>query len=201
MIEQRNLGPTALTWLTQEGFSTEQSTSDGFSTLFKIYSSARPDYKMSISQATGHDKIILSTGVMLGDGERERLRQIPYEIRAELIKGLGAVLHGRNSLFQIDEEQGVVTRITISKAIYYDGFTKDRLMTSVNELFAAHALVLLHLESYFQRVRLGTTEEIPRQAGVAPAAGSTPRQSYCPRCRAQVSSTFQFCGNCGEKLT
>lgn len=199
-MEPRDLGSTSLTWLTQEGFSVEQTSMNGFTSRFNIYSSARPDHKIVISQATGDDKIILSTGVTLGDSQIDRLRQVPYETRTELIRGLGAMLHGRSSLFHINEDQGIATRITISKAIYSDGFTKDRLMTAVNELFATHALVLVNLSDYFARLSRTPTDTMgPQETESAkPMTPSVP--SPCRWCGAPTTLQQKFCTRCGKPL-
>jgi hypothetical protein len=110
------------------------------------------------------------------------------------------VLHARSTLFQIEEDQGVISRITLSKVIYSDGFTKDRLMMTVNELFAAHALVILQLQSYFEEVLLRAEEKQSRDVSRLPPTPPVPRSSYCPNCKAAVNPGFQYCGNCGQPL-
>jgi hypothetical protein len=165
-----------------------------------ISSSGRPDFKILVSQANGDDKVVLTAGVMLAESQTKRLSLAPFGRRAELAIGLGALLHGRSTPFSIEEDQGVVTRITMSRAIYADGFTKDRLMTSVNELFASAALVLINLGDFFASLE-SVQKDDRTVVAQAPTTPPNPQlRTTCPRCGGVVSPQQKFCIKCGATL-
>jgi hypothetical protein len=201
-MQAEGLGPQALAWLTKEGFSVEQTARNGYSSRFNIYSSGRPDFKILVSQAAGDDKIVLAAGVILAENQRRGLVEAPFEKRTELAVGLGALLHGRSIPFNIEEDQGAITRITMSRAIYSDGFTKDNLMRSINELFSTATLVLINLGDFFARLQNASRDIQHHSAVPTTAMPANPQAGpVCPRCGSTARLQQKFCAKCGASLT
>ena len=115
---------------------------------------------------------------------------MPEESYTELVITLSGMLHERSVPFQIDQDQGVISQVLVSKAVYSDGFTKDRLMTAVNELFSTQTMIVLTLAQYFMSIK---------QSGEPKRVQTVPSNS-CSRCGTALLPNAKFCGSCGHKV-
>ena len=137
-----------LIWLGQEKFTIESLKDPGFISLFRAYQPTSPKNKISVSQAAGEDKIVIASGIFLDDEDQSLMTKFPAEKRTQIIKELSKVLYSNASTFRMEEDQGVLKGITMTRFIFADGLSKDRFMNAISDLYGTQALVLLHLSDY-----------------------------------------------------
>ncbi len=224
-----NMGEKALIWLGQEGFTMEPLKEPGFTSLFRAYKPSSPRNKISLSQADGGDKIVIAAGVFLADDDQAQMAKLPPNKRAQIIKELSKILYNNACVFRMEENQGVLEGITMTRLIFAEGFSKDRLMNAVFGLYGMQALVLLHLSDYLvpevrrfqespqaqraapvaepvrENVVESRREAAPPQARATPyPAPSVPRVSTAPPApsapAAPPVATKAFCVNCGKEI-
>jgi hypothetical protein len=96
-----------------------------------------------VTRSPGEDRILLSGAVELADDAAASLAGSPR--RAEILEDLVALLHARSVSFSLDPRPEELRRVSMARAIYDDGCTKDRFMTVLGELRSTTALVRITL--------------------------------------------------------
>ncbi len=208
-----NLGEQVQEWLTAEGLTLEPLPGPRVAFLFQISQPMNADQKLLVSQAEREDKVVVASGIQLEEKDQARLSDLPSEDQTALKRDLGWLLHSRGVSFQIDDSDGVLNRIALFSAVYADALTKDRLMTTVADMYRTQALVLLQLSEYVDRVSSGRSPSRSRKpvGGVQATPQRTLRQAtaaapmasalVCASCGRPVTSGDAFCGSCGQPVT
>lgn len=138
-------------WLIQEGFAMEPIKEEGFSQMHRIYRTDDPEIKIIISKGQNQDKILVSTGFLLSDSDKLWQSKLTFEERREILTAMSLMLNSSSANFQIGQKQGIIKNLTILKYIFSDGLTKDRLISSVIELYKIRALAIILLRDYMDK--------------------------------------------------
>jgi hypothetical protein len=150
MSTTENLGERVSKWLVQEGFSVEPVNSPDYLSLYRAIPKSNPEDTLSVSQAASEDRVVIARGFKISDGDRALLAKLPPQMRAAMRNELAVLLNGASPLFRMEESDGILEQLSLSRPIYADGLTKDRLMTAITELYKTQALIMLRIGEYFR---------------------------------------------------
>lgn len=204
-MSQTEMGKKAREWLTKEGYAVETKSQPGFSVFYAVTRPNEAPPKLTVTQVAGEDKLVITTGVRLEDGEGSSLSTLSPAARRSLIRDLSWILHGRGLAYEMDERDGALNALTYSTMIFEDGLSKDRLMQALHELLGNHALVTMRIGEALATAGASSPAVVVASPVSAPRkhGNSVPANAFyqgCPKCGSAIRPGTRFCGACGNAL-
>ena len=136
-------------WLEEEGMFDEEAEDPKSVFNYIINYPMELKHKMNILQpADSKDKVLVLSGTRFEPETVERMRSMPQPELDDLLWDLRLSLCARPTEFELRRpgEQGIPEALVITALIYFDGLTKDRLMTTIRDVYKSKLLALWKIQ-------------------------------------------------------
>jgi hypothetical protein len=147
--EPNSIRTKIVEWLSEEGYNPnpKEDVTDSNDFLLDAFIQL---INITIAKPKEYKRIVIGTGVILSD-EDQRLykslnQQIRREFKYEVLRDLLTMRLAFSSNPQDFENE--FKSVQVMDTIYYDGLSKDRVFSVINNVIRGYAMLMLNFEKY-----------------------------------------------------
>ena len=136
-------------WLTEEGYQpkNKEDITDSNDFLLDVFIQL---INITIAKPKSFKRIVIGTGVILSDEDQRLYKSLNQHVRREfkfeVLRDLLTMKLAFSSNPQDFENE--FKSVQLMDTIYYDGLSKDRLFSVINNVIRGYAMLMLNFEKY-----------------------------------------------------
>ncbi len=135
-------------WLEEEGFLRMEVPDENASFHYVI--NYPEDHVIDIIQPAGkNDMILIACATSVSPEHQSGIRALSMEKRTEFIWKVRFTLNRFGVDFQLDHPENVLNSYLVTSEIFSDGLSKDRLISSIKNVFRAKLHVMWMIQERF----------------------------------------------------